>query len=847
MCYLPKNRGSLTFQFLKLFYSGIYIDESELSTLRQFPPNAIIVYVSKRKSYFEYLFFHNRYQLLRLPFPEIGFEYRVLKHQSITRILKVLLAHTDHFFKSFSFSNPYENGYIEKQLLNGQTAFLSLVDEKGFYRRFIKKEFDPIHYLIKAQRLTNRPIILLPQLIFFSKKPERAVPTITDILFGSEGNPGKIRRLISLFRNPGNVFVEISEPINLKEFIAQEDNQDRTLEHQSLILRRNLLIQLNRHRQTITGPVLKSREELTEHILTNEQLRDFMKNYSQKRNIPLYKVYREAESYLKEIAANYSLGLINIFSTIVKWILDLMFDGVTVNKDELNMVKKMYQKGPLIFIPCHKSHIDYLILNYVLYQNNLPCPHVAAGKNLSFWPLGPIFRGGGAFFIRRTFSGAVLYSKVFAEYIKKLLEEGFNIEFFIEGGRSRTGKLILPKLGLLSILLNAYKNKACEDMVFVPIYIGYDQILEESSYLNEIEGGQKKPESFAQVINARKFLKKRYGRIYIKFNQPISLNDVLSQHGVSIQQMTPKELNVLCRNLGFRIINAINNVTVVTPYAVVASAILNCSRKKFSRNHMISHVKTCINYLHSQNAYMADTLLIDPEHAFEHAFDSYIQRKFIDRFSVDKESPNPESHFTISDNRRPSLEYYKNNSIAFFIPAAFTALTILDQDAFQFTSSELHRGYLFLQEFFKNEFAYDVEKKSEFYVRKTIKSFIDDAILMPHQTLPDTYNITSSGYRKLKFFARFLKSYFESYLVVLNYFAQNKHDIGDKDQLKKIQILGERMYKREAIELKEALSKVNYINAINYFNYHDIKGSRQMKKIDFYNATIQRYLNLLLP
>ncbi|MCJ7830257.1 MAG: glycerol-3-phosphate acyltransferase, partial [Desulfobacterales bacterium] len=205
---------------------------------------------------------------------------------------------------------------------------------------------------------------------------------------------------------------------------------------------------------------------------------------------------------------------------MVRWVIKSMFDGVMVNDEMLARLKTMSLRGPLILVPCHKSHMDYLILSYVLYQNNLPCPLVAAGTNLSFWPIGPLFRGGGAFFIRRSFRGAVLYSKVFTEYIEKLLEEGFNIEFFIEGGRSRTGKLIMPKLGLLSILLNGMKSGACEDLIFAPIYIGYDQVLEDSAYLEELEGGQKKPESFWQGLKARKFLKKRYGKIYLQFQEP---------------------------------------------------------------------------------------------------------------------------------------------------------------------------------------------------------------------------------------------------------------------------------------------------------------------------------------
>jgi len=365
----------------------------------------------------------------------------------------------------------------------------------------------------------------------------------------------------------------------------------------------------------------------------------------------------------------------------------MMFEDVMVNANDLARIKTMSQKGPLILIPNHKSHIDYLILSYLLYQHNMPCPHIAAGKNLSFWPMGPLFRGGGAFFIRRTFRGAVLYAKVFSEYIFKLLQEGFNIEFFIEGGRSRTGKLIMPKLGLLSILLDAYKNKSCEDMIFAPIYIGYDRVIEETAYLDELEGGQKQKENFLQVIRARKFLKNRYGKIYIQFSNPISINDLLAQHGSSLADMQSKEKNAFCRNLGHRIINSINRSTVVTSYGLVASAILNCPAKKFSYDALKSNVETYIKYLHTQDARLADTLVQDYGHAVRYALEAYVQSKFIEPIPKEKESRHLETEYVINESKRPGLEYYKNNCISFFIPAAFTAIEILKMDAFQFSET----------------------------------------------------------------------------------------------------------------------------------------------------------------
>ena len=847
-CLLSDKIGRFSGLMLKLFYSGIKVDREQAEIIQQLEKNALIVYVTKFKSNFEFLYYYSRYRQLDLPYPQVGFDYKVYLWQPVSRILRIIFARMNFFFRHQALPEPYERGYLKQELVNGRCGFLSLVGKKGFYRRFVKAKTDPIHHLIEIQKTIDRPLYLVPQLIFFSKTARRENPTLIDILFGPEDKPGKIRRLVILFKNPGKVFVEVSEPINLKHYLQSAEIRQQSTEYQSLLLRRDLLVQLNRHRQSITGPVRKSREELKESILTNERFQRFMNKYAKNRDLPIHEVHRKADAHLEEIAANYKPAFIKIGSVIVGWIVRTMFGGVATNYDVLAKVKNMSLKGPLVLVPCHKSHIDYLILDYLLYHNNMPVPHIAAGKNLSFWPMGPLFRSGGAFFLRRSFAGAVLYSKVFAEYIHKLLEEGYNIEQFIEGGRSRTGKLLMPKLGLLSILINAYKNGACNDMLIVPIYVGYDRIIEEKSYLHELEGGQKEKENLLQVIRARKFLKQRYGKIYIQFHEPISMNQLLSRYGQTLAQMKSKEQNALIRNLGYRIINAINRVTVVTPHGLVAGAILNFTKDEFSLDELLSVTETYIKLLVAQNAKLADTLISDRVRAFEQAVDSYSQQKFIEPISKNKSEKVGDRKYYINANRRLNLEYYKNNCIAFFIPAAYTAMAILGKDTFRFSASDLHDGYAFWQGFFKYEFAYDVDNRPEFYVRKSIKAFIDDGIVLPHQTLPDTYDVTPSGFRKLKLFSFFLKTYFESYWIVLNYYMRTpRNSVQSKDRLKKITARGNRMYKRKEVERKEALSKVSYQNAVDLFTYRGIKGAEDKEKIEFYADVLQKALKQLQP
>ncbi len=844
---LPARTGLVPWILERLF-SGITFSDEQLAVIKALPKDAVIVYTIKYKSYFEFYFYHTRMRQERLPVPELGFNYRFILLQPLSRILRSMLAAVYFFMTHHRRRDPFRDGYWEKALLEqNRAALLPLVEKGEFYRRFIKAKTDPARFLIELQSKTTRPIFLVPLLMFFSKQPAPAVVRLRDIFLGTEQRPGIIRRLMTLFRHPGKVFVEVSPPVNLAHFVRRPECSGRGTEYQALVLRRQLLKQHNRHRQSITGPVVKSHEEIKENILASERMRKIMTSYAKTRKMTLHAVRKKADEYLDEIAAKYNFFFIRMMSGLVGWLLNTMFDGTVINKDGLRQVKAMSQKGPLILVPCHKSHIDYLILSYVLYQNNMPCPHIAAGKNLSFWPLGPIFRAGGAFFLRRSFRGAILYSKVFSEYIHKLLEEGFNIEMFIEGGRSRTGKLLMPKLGLLSILLNAFRQGACEDLIFVPVFIGYDQVLEEDAYLHEIEGGKKEPENLSQVLRARKFLKKRYGKIYINFHRPLSLRQILDGFDKPLDQMPQKEINALCRNLGWRIINAIDRVTVVTPYSLAAAAILNCPQRHFTYDDLFSITDTYLQYLMSQKAQLTDTLTMDPQRSLEQALEAYLQRKLIEPISADKKTDLRRSLLTVRSARRPLLEYYKNNCIGYFVPAALTAQVVLARNAFQFASADLLEQFAFLQEFFKYEFAFDISQPPENYLRKAVKSFIDDAILIPHQTLPDTYNITADGLRKLKLYARFLKTYFESYWITLQYFKQTPREkIGrGKERLKKIRAIGKSFLKSQQIELTESLSEINFSNAISFFTTHGIKGSENSEQIEYFERQIQRFLQAI--
>jgi glycerol-3-phosphate O-acyltransferase len=310
--------------------------------------------------------------------------------------------------------------------------------------------------------------------------------------------------------------------------------------------------------------------------------------------------------------------------------------------------------------------------------------------------------------------------------------------------------------------------------------------------------------------------------------------------------MPQKVQNALCRDLGWRIINAIDQVSVVTAHALVAAAILNTPTKRFAVEDILQMVETYLSFLVSLKTRLADTLLLDPRRSCAQALENYVQRKIIEPAGGDKEGGYELPQYVLPTAKRLQLEYYKNNCLAHFVPAAFVSLAILEKDAFQFSAVDLHDRYRYLQDFFKYEFAFDTEKTAEHHVRKTVKSFIDEAILIPHATLPDTYQITSAGFRKLKLFASFLATYFESYLVVLNFIKKTpRAEINQKDRLKKIMALGKASFKKQEIELSESISKINYDNGLSFFTTHGVKGEENSEQIEAYEKIIRDFITLI--
>ena len=315
------------------------------------------------------------------------------------------------------------------------------------------------------------------------------------------------------------------------------------------------------------------------------------------------KVRDQVNTILARMVADLSsTGPVRLFGVVVENLLARMYHrGIYLVEQQVHELKiqalaAQKQGLSLVFLPCHKSHIDYLVVSYVLYRLGVALPHIVAGDNLNLpMGLGSLLRSNGAFFIRRAWGDDPLYNAIMKEYVEVLLQRGFNVEAFVEGTRSRTGKLLNPKFGILKILLDAVWSGSVKDLVIVPVSIGYDKVIETPSYAGELLGTPKQKESVFQLLNNINILSFKWGSIHVRFGDSFSLRGYIeseaSRRGFSWGKgHLIKEQGVVLQALGYKVLSDINMLSVITPTALVGTALLTLRGRGTGRSELIRKV-----------------------------------------------------------------------------------------------------------------------------------------------------------------------------------------------------------------------------------------------------------------
>jgi glycerol-3-phosphate O-acyltransferase len=496
---------------------------------------------------------------------------------------------------------------------------------------------------------------LIPANLIWGRVPtqEKNNANISSLL-AEQASPTWLRKIfIVLFLGRDNL-VRYSEPLSLRGMSDNHGN-DKATAHKLVRVAR-----FHFHRQNIAakGPRLIHRQQMFTALFANPSVMRIIKDEAKSKNISIEQVKKQAQTMMEEIAGDYSVSLVRLGERILRWLWGRLYSDIKVNNSQI--LRKLAQDGhEIIYVPCHRSHMDYLLLSYVILQEGLVMPRIAAGINLNFWPAGPLFRKGGAFFIRRSFAGNRLYSTIFREYLGLLFERGYSVKYYTEGGRSRTGRLLNPKTGMLAMTIQSLLRGIDRPLTLVPVYIGYEHVMEVGTYHKELSGSEKKKESIFGVLKAIKNLR-NYGNGYVNFGEPININDYLNNQVPDwkaainpINPQKPKWLTPTVNDMANQLMTRINQCAALNGVALVALILHACENKALTKADLEKQLDFALNI--QRQAPFSEQLIIPQESGSE---------LLAHVISLNKVTISADSFGTIislDDSASLEMRYYRNN------------------------------------------------------------------------------------------------------------------------------------------------------------------------------------------
>jgi glycerol-3-phosphate O-acyltransferase len=643
---------------------------------------------------------------------------------------------------------------------------------------------------------TDLDVQVVPVFISWGRAPGKGAPGFADLIT-YKAAPSWLRKFfIVLFLGRDN-FLSYSPAVSSRN-MANLHGSDQKIAHK---LVRVASTHFQRKQQTMTGPTLLERQQLYNAVLGSEAVKRAMEDEAKGRKISTAEAKTRALSYINEIAADYREGLIRFGDRLLTRIWNKIYNGICVS--HANRIRELANNGhEIIYVPCHRSHMDYLLLTYVIYHEGMVTPHIAAGINLNFWPVGKIFRRAGAFFLRRSFAGNKLYTAVFREYLELLFNKGYSVKYYPEGGRSRTGRLIQPKTGMLAMTLQAMLKGVNRPVSIVPVYIGYEHVMEVKSYLNELKGSSKKKESPMQIFSAIRKLK-NYGHGFVNFGEPLQLNKFLDTYAPEWRESQtahpdkkPAWLTPTVNELANQVMTRINKAAAINGMALTALCLLSSKTHTMSEKELKQAMADYLSLM-QLSPYSEDATL--PKESVNEVFTSTLK---LNRLQVTDDEYG--RLITPYEDSAVYLTYYRNNILHLFaLPGLLLTIVFAHKAVTKDTILKLIAAlYPLLQ---KELFLYKTQDEALTYCEQLIDTFTQLGMLQQNEEHIAPPNAHSEHFHSAWLLSRSMQETLQRYAVVLTI-------------LKKHQEISRGELERSSRKVAERLSKLYGMNSPEFYD-----------------------------
>jgi glycerol-3-phosphate O-acyltransferase len=634
----------------------------------------------------------------------------------------------------------------------------------------VKSHSGSLARLIEAHRADpSLDVKLVPVSIFVGRSPDKQSGWFQVLFSENWALVGRFRRLLAILLNGRDTLVQFAAPVSVRELLEEGLEPERTVRKLSRVLRTHF----HRIREAIIGPDLSTRRLLVDKVLAAESVRDAIADQARRDKSSPEAAWKKAHAIAYEIAADYSHPVVRSVSFLLTSVWNRIYRGVLVH--HLESLKEAAPGREVVYVPSHRSHMDYLLLSYLLYTRGIVPPHIVAGVNLNLPVIGTLLRKGGAFFIRRSIRGSALYSAVFSEYVAQLVSGGYSIEYFIEGGRSRTGRLLQPKGGTLAMTVRGYLRQPTRPVMFQPVYIGYEKLMEGDSYQDELTGKPKESESILGLLmGIPKVLRSNYGQVVVNFGEPILLNDLLAVHapgwdGKPLDEGDrPDWLSATVDAAALRIQENVNRAADVNPVNLLALALLSTPKHAMGEADLLAQIA------------LSKTLLVDVPYGDRVTVTPHTPEQIVahgEEIGMLARVTHPLGDvISVDANTAVQLSYFRNNVLHLFTASGWIACCFhhnrrmprasvlrLGQTMYPFLKAELFLPWT------DEEFAGRLERTIDVFLREGLLEQVSDdegGILARNAGQSDeVFRLRAIGHP--------LQQAFERYYIAISVLAKN--------------------------------------------------------------------------
>lgn len=786
---------------LGLLLRRLRFEDHSAENIRRAAERGPVVYVLHTRSILDWLALNVVLNRRRLPLARFTHGIHTTWLRPLPDLLRELFAGLQARWKQGRPPDPVASGWMAQAVSRGLTSALFMVGEVG------ESGGDPVAALVQAQAHARRPIQLVPVVVVWQRRPAPIRTQVGRFVLGSADEPGPLQKLLRVANRDVDALVQAGEPLDLQALLdrAPEEAVERKVRIARILLRRYLY----RESRVVRGPGVRPYRWTRRLVLGSPEVRRLVHDEALATGRPEAEVRARVDRVLDKIAARLSWPWMRVGRLLTSLLWHRIYSGVDIRPEDLERIRAAMRAGTPILVPCHRSHLDYLLISSVLFEHDITVPHVVAGDNLSFWPLGAIFRRLGAFFVKRSFQGDRIFPVVFERYLHQLIRDGFPVEFFIEGGRSRTGKLLPAKLGVLGMVLDAAAvGREDREVTLLPIAVSYEQIAENQAYARELAGGKKEREDLGQVVKATRVLGKRYGRVYLRVGEPLPVSEVIGSERAVWTHMDREHRRERLERTGERLIHRIAQEMVILPTGLVALALLAHPRRGIRVAHLTARVQRFDTLLRDSGARPAVSLTFGGW-AVAEALKRFEGEKWVKRLP----DPGAEDILQIVDEHRLSLEYYKNGLLHFLAGLAMMASAIRAVGA-EADPAEILRLFRFQAFLLRYELVLDPDHSLEEHAAEAQRRLVACGAL--EQT--ESGGLRIDDKERLGELSELVRSLLESYLLVLRGARQlQARDLPVAELSKRIREVGQGLLAVDELRRPESLSLPNLDHAVRAF------------------------------